>query len=199
MEEEYLKLKRSNEKKKAIIIVLLFLVIALVMLLVFICCGKKVTTPKEEYVNTFKYDGSGSYGVAYATGYTVVKEVTCDDGMDCVEGEKYNEVLFYVTSTDSEDLKKEINSWYGEGYEGNKSISLGCYNNVVAYFNAADTFLTSEGDLIKSFTLSEEETTKIISSTVNHPITLRLEKYKLTNGTGAPMCYSNFSKIEVAK
>ena len=215
--EEYLKLKRSNNKKKAIIIILIFtMILVCSLVIIFLCCGK-CYKPKEnvsvenneneKYENTFKYDAAGSYGIAYVTGYAkVTTRPYCGAiGDECTEQNAISvndEVDFYITKNDSEDLNKEINSWYGELYDGDKTISLGCVKNgTISYYNAADEFQESSeiayGNNFKIFTLDSNESDSIVNSNENNPIVLKLTKLKLTNGGEAPACYSNFAYVEV--
>ena len=128
-------------------------------------------------------------------------------GGECTEENAISvndEVEFYVTNTESQELMEEINSWYPDDYT-NKNIRLGCLENeVITYINAADEFVDPEigprdGGNQKSFVLSSSDTSEIINSSENNLIVLKLTKLKLSIGGEAPACYSHFANFEVVK
>lgn len=216
--EEYLKLKRSNNKKTTIIIILVFIVILMLLLIVlyYINGNRKeekgednptpTPTQKSSYENTFKYSDDGSYGVAYVTGYAkVIKEANCGDA-ECPEDEEKDDALyFYITSTESKDVKKYLDSFHGDGYDGETYFRVGCLkDDIISYYNAADAWYDSNNTSAeistrynKTFTLDKNVTTKLLNSNINNSITLRLEKLKLSYGGEAFSCYSHFSGIEI--
>lgn len=224
MEEDKKIAKRQNLE----IIVLSIIIVALLGICIYLLFIKKddkqagnnqvnngqASNIDKKYNNTFVYDNSGSYGIAYVKGYAkVVKEPYCDEAPECNEENATsfeNTVSFYVVSTDSEALKKEIDSWYGEGYTGQKFIQLGCLkNDMISYYNAADAFYNSANTGIddknnvdnysKTFSLDKDVSTKIINSSQSKMITLKLEKLKLTYGGHAFSCFSPFSGIEIVE
>ena len=227
-ENEVLNTSNNSNNKNGIIAILVVIIIALIGVVIYFAFIKKDDKPvdnnggnnqtnngqtnnnEKKYSNTFVYDETGSYGIAYVTGYAKVERVPyCGAiGAECTEQNASSindEVEFFVTKNDSEYLQKEIDSWYGDGYTGDKTISLGCKkNDVISYINAADEFQDSTkeityGSNFKSFTLDSNNTNKIINSNKNNLIVLKLTKLKLSNGGEAPSCYSHFAYVEVVE
>ena len=265
--EEYVKIKRSNEKKKAIIVILVFaMIIMLVLLIMYYFNGKNsgepivsptpvpvtptptieptivptpeitvspvpvtptatlkptatpttkpTVTPKPTATSkptstpvpadTFVYEGENgiaSYGYAIVKGYAEVKkdQKDCGDaGCDHATSISINDTVdFHIVSTDSKNFKKTfIEGWYSD--PDGDLIRIGCIKNgKLSYTNYADEF---NGGGSRTFTLSEELTNKIISSSVNNQITLKLEKKKLSEYDGTPnQCDSNITTIELVK
>ena len=242
--EEYLKLKRKNNKNKVIIIILAFVIILLLALvLLYYLNNKDKNEPENKgnesgqvvdnkdnnektdnnvendksYVNTFKYNNGEAYGIAYVTGYVKIEKIANCGVDECPPNEpKDDVVVFYIKNTESEDLKKYIDDDYPEGYNGLKSIQLGCLkNDTITYYNAADDFYDPTYkdykdssyvnnkdypyNYIKIFTLNKDITSKLLKSNANELITLKLEKYKLTHGGEAMSCYSDYANVEVVE
>ena len=219
--------KKLEKRKNIEIVALGVIIVALLGLCIYLLLIKKDDKPidnnsgnnqansnEKEYNNTFVYENSGSYGIAYVKGYVkIVKEPYCGEALECTEKNTTsieNKVLFYVVNTESDALKKEIDSWYGKGYTGEKSIQLGCLDNdIISYYNAADDFYNSANTGVddknnsdnynKKFSLDKDVSRKIINSNQNKMITLKLEKLKLTHGGHAFSCFSPFSGIEVVE
>ena len=170
------------------------------------------TNNNEKYKNTFKYSNDGSYGIAYAKGYAEVKrEYYCEtvSVAECNESnaEEINDVVyFHITSTESEDLKKEVSEWYGEQGKDNQTFTIGCVkDNVISFGTLADDFYEKVNDNInstenyfKNIKLSAGESNKILSSSANNPITLKFEKLKYTHGSlDFVTCISRMTNVEV--
>ena len=220
------------KNKNGIIAVLIVIIIALIGAVVYFAFIKKDDKPvdnnggnnqanngqtnnnEKKYNNTFVYDENGSYGIAYAKGYAEVKrEYYCEtvSVAECNESnaEEINDVVyFHVTSTESEDLKKEINEWYGEQERDSQTFTIGCIkDNAISFGALADDFYEKVNDNInstenyfKNIKLSVGDTNKIISSDENNPITLKFEKLKYTHGSlDFVTCMGRMTSVEIVE
>jgi hypothetical protein len=146
---------------------------------------------KVKETDTFSLDTES--GVAYVTGYATIEELR-GDGLEEDENEKVDYVLFHITSPTSSNFLKWIKSIEGNAFVGEKAIGLGCVeNNIIKYVNSSDKL----GD--KEFTLTKNDSTMIINSTKDSPVTLKLERLQFTSGSGAPLCYSHITYVSVEK
>lgn len=235
MEENVLEKKENevasnnnNSNKNGIIAILVVIIIALIGVVIYFAFIKKdepkpnnngsnnQTNNDKKYENTFKYSSNGSYGVAYAKGYAKVKReyycesVPVDECNETNALETNDAVYFYVTSTESKDLKKEVNEWFSEQSKDAQSIQLGCLKNDTIEFVAfADNFYRGTNDehknlpeyYAKVITLSKADSNKIISSSESNQITLKMEKLKYSNGfaTDGYTCLSRMTNIEIVE
>ena len=209
-----------KDKKSIIIVIIVILILGVIGYIYYdefinnksANNGGSVEPINEEDTNTFIYSNNGSYGIALVKGYAEVKKASyCGDGIICTPESTISvnvEVNFYVISSNNQDLQKEIDSWYGEGYTGDKVIRLGCLKEKeIIYYNAADTFYDpyntgidnreNYDNYFKQFALDISSTEKILSSTKSKPITLKIEKLKLTTFGEAPACYSHMTYVSV--
>lgn len=223
-EEDYLKLKRSNSKKTTIIVVLVFTMILMVVLIaLYYFNGKEkegektgVPTPTPTSANV-KYENKISngeyetYGIVYVKGYAKVEEY--EEKFEGVREDetikKYNLVAFYVTDSFGTDLEKEIPDWFRSNRDDVKYIDLGCLNdNIITLERVADDWYdpsitgTDNKDNFdnywKKVSLSKSDSEKILSSTKDKPITVKLEKLKFSLGGGSgSVCTSTVSGVEV--
>jgi hypothetical protein len=142
--------------------------------------------PEEALFGADFYKG----GYADVKGYAYVEEVDeawCEE--DC---KKYDYVFFRITDfIESGSLKKIIQEEQGNAYFSEDGVGLGCQEDgVISYYNE-----TGMGDM-KKYVLPEELSKKILLSTSENPVSLRLIKKELSGGSGAPTCYSHFTEIE---
>ena len=176
-------------------------VIVVCMIFIVAGCDKKETfhfeanaqgalSPNENPGGSFDYNIAGNAeGKVNVTGYAYVEERTNID-----DDETFKYVLFKITKSSSDNFMEFLGLLNGNSYVGEEAIGLGCLNNdVISYINASDEF----GDKGTSFELTAEDTAKIINSTADKPIKLKLEKYKLTNGGSGYNCSSLITKVTV--
>ena len=223
----------NNNNKNGIIVLLVVIIIALIGAVVYFAFIKKDDKPvdnnggnnqanneqtkdnEKKYNNTFVYDTNGSYGVAYATGYAKVqKEYYCEavavDECNESNADEINDVVyFYVTNTDSEDFKKEIDEWFGGQSKDTQSIQLGCLkDNIIEFVSFADDYYHGDDEqksspeyYAKLISVSNEDSSKILSSSESNQITLKMEKLKYSAGfaTDGYTCLSKMTSIEIAK
>ena len=201
-------MKKDNNKK--IIITLTLLVLVLSVLCILFATDtisfksnapknndseskEKVEEPEKEESkdsdelgskDTFTADDAG-HGVVEVIGYAEVKEIAD-------ETDSANYVYFHITETKSTEFKKFLDDWKGNLFVLDNAIGLGCsIDGKITYYNSSDDL----GD--QSFTISEEETNKILQSTESNPVRLKLNRLIYTSGKGAPLCYSHITKVEV--
>lgn len=131
-------------------------------------------------------------GIVEVIGYseTIEKEVP---SMYENAGEKYYYVYFHIKQTKSDEFNKFVESLKENSFASDNAIGLGCVNDgIITYFNSSDEF----GD--KEYKISQEDSDKILNSTENNPIKLKLERLVYNSGKGdAPYCYSHITKVEI--
>ena len=193
----------QNKNKNLIIGVMACIIVLLIAALVYFMFIKKDKSEEtikpqdnrqtENKEDTFNYDSSSASGFATVKGYvTLEKEDDCEDECDPKDVTYYDVVHFHIIETNSENFKNYINSFYPEEYKGDRTFRLGCLvNGTIEYFNSTDEIE------FKDYVLNENISRKILNSNINNPITLKLEKYKLTGGSGAPVCYSHITNIDI--
>lgn len=149
-------------------------------------------TPSDNQ-SSFKFDEKGGfYGAVVVTGYPVVEsrlESFCEE--NC---KKYSYVFFQVLNADNVALFDFIEEKKGNSFVGDKQIGLGCLQNkIITYSNDSDKIG------MKKHTLSADLSKKIMESSREKPVTIKLEKLLLTSGRGAPDCYSHFTYVSDLK
>ena len=146
MEEELLKLKRSNNRKKAVIVLLVFtLVLAGILVFVF-CCGKKEEVKPEPKQEEKKEDNTKLYTIVDGEKYdlynnnekvTVISFVYPQFNIDSADAKKANEAIKKVYDDDYNDLFKakvtdqfDFNYYVkkGDSYYGSSEVFVPEYN-----------------------------------------------------------------------
>ena len=139
------------------------------------------------------YDANTFYGKATVRGYVTTEKITSGD--ITYEGSPtYDMVFLNITESNSNKLMAFIGlySSNGNSYAKDKAIAIGCIKDgKLVHYNHSDEFG------MKEYVLDEAGTTKLMNSTKESPITLEIERYKFTGGSGAPDCYSHISTIIV--
>lgn len=180
------------QNKKSLIII-----ITIVSLVILVFLGYLVSKKILINNNDNKGDSNNKFSIETESGrvevlgYATLEKV---NEADCYTDNcnKYDYVFFNILESESEDFLTYIENLNGNTFVSNQNIGLGCFsNNILNYYNHSDEFG------MKSFTLTKDETSKIMNSTKENPIKLELEKSKLTGGIGAPNCYSHITNIKV--
>jgi hypothetical protein len=162
---------------------------------------KKVLPEGTFQKNITEYGFDGYSGTVYVKGYSKtkrVKESFCLNGMNesgtapCKESEY---VLFYILEsgkTPSFDAFLPNDEAYnGNHFFDTRAIGLGCiFDGNIVYSNSSDSYEIINGTL--GINLSK----KILGSTQENSIFLKLTTKLNTSGKGAPTCYSFVSIIE---
>lgn len=139
--------------------------------------------------SSFQSDGQGNfYGALVVTGYPVLiseLEPFCEE--NC---EKFSYVFFQVLNTDSKVLSDFLGGNEGNSFVGAKQLGIGCVKSkIITYFNDSDKLG------MKEYKVSTELSKKILDSSKEKPVTIKLERLLFTGGSGAPACYSHFTYI----
>src|SRR6185295_6651681 len=142
---------------------------------------------------SFTVDATGNWsGTVFVRGYAETKKIPeafCEK--DCKE---YDYVSFHMLQTTSVEFKKFLDDNKGNATVGNYEIGLGCQEaDHIVYENDSDQYDRKE------FQVTPELTTKILATTLEQPIALKLTKLPWSNGRGAPTCYSHFTTIEAVQ
>ncbi|MBR3490423.1 MAG: hypothetical protein IKH36_02915 [Bacilli bacterium] len=139
------------------------------------------------------YDANSYYGKATVRGYVTTKKVTSGDVVTD-NSPTYDMVFFNITESNSNKFMAFVDSYgsSGNSYASGKAIAIGCVKDgKLVHYNDSDEFG------MKEYELSEADTTKLMNTTKEATITLEIERYKFTGGSGAPDCYSHISTIAI--
>lgn len=135
----------------------------------------------------------GYEGDIFVRGYaekTMMEEPFCNQ--DC---EQVEYVFFNIVDQNNEVLDEFIEQAAGNAYIDEGKIGLGCLEEQMLVTRAFEV----EGERGNAeYTLDEETTEQILTSTEEGPVVLKLEKTKEV-GSAAPACYSHFTNYEIVK
>lgn len=151
-------------------------------------------TNQKVATDDFKYDEENYnyYGKLIVNGYATLQErleAFCEE--DCPV---YTYVFFNVLDTENEFLDDYIEGQRGNSFVGESSIGLGCVEeNALWRWNNSDQFG------MKKYTNSLETSEAILNSSAENPITVELERYLYSSGSGAPDCYSHFAQVKIVE
>ena len=212
-----LPVKKTGKGLKILVVILCILVLGLIGYilidkgLVNITFGNKVV--KDNNINTdtkindtdvieqdkdFIFEdiggdsGSVGYGKAQLKGYIQIEHVSAEQP----SYEEVDLVWFNILKSNDTDFNNYLNSFDNSNYFIKKdAISIGCLdNNKIIYSNDSD----DKG--LQSFEITGEDAKLILDSKEENPITLNIEKLKLTSGRGVDTkCYSHLTYINVVK
>jgi hypothetical protein len=155
------------------------------------CMATAQSLPDGNFQAIPQYEGSFE-GSIYLSGYAELEEVVepfCDKDCDLLT---YVNFIF-VDYGQTPGFEEFMNINQGNSFvdKANSSIGLGCLlgDNIV-YSNSTDNYE------ITNAPLGSILTDKILKSSPNQTLKLKLTKKIYTSGKGAPACYSHFSVIE---
>ena len=144
---------------------------------------------KEDDTSTFNI--SEEAGVIYVEGYSVKEHRNGNIDGSSIE---YDYILFHITNTDSVDFMKWLENSKGNSFVGEESIGLGCLEDgIIHYYNS-----TNEEEF-KEHKVDKDESEKIVDSTKENTIKLKLERKAFDGGSGAPLCYSHITNMSILK
>lgn len=137
----------------------------------------------------------------YVEGYAdvaVIEEPFCSENCEndqrCLDNcAEYTYVYLRITENGNPDFEKFLQQNSGDPFgEEQHAVGLGCLEDeVIMYANHSDAFG------MKEFSLSKEDTAKLLNATAQKPLIVHLQKLPLSAGRGAPVCYSHFATIEL--
>ncbi len=143
--------------------------------------------------NTFKLDSSdhnGGYGTVIVTGYSKIDHKDENNMFN----KAYDYLYFHILDSKNSDFLKFIDSHAGNDFVDEKAIGLGCVeNNVIKRINTSDEL--GEQD----FKSTTEQKDKIINSTKENPIKLKLTRLTTTQDsrTAGYMCESFITYVDI--
>jgi len=142
--------------------------------------------------DAFHKDSSGNfYGTLTLTGYLDVQTRICNPGDMCGQTVEYASFVFSQTS--SEAIKEFTGQQQGNSYVAGDRVGVGCVQETagrIVYQNYGDENKI-EGEI------KGEDFTKLMSSSANNQVQLKLTRPLYTSGQGAPDCYSHFRNFDV--
>jgi len=169
---------KIKKNKKLLIIVLSLIIVGILGYIVY----DKISSNEKD---TFSLEDET--GKAIVKGYIAIENISenlYDDG--------YEYVYFNIIESNSQNFLKYIENNSGNSFVLEKAIGIGCIeSDSLNYVNDSDEYG------MKSYSLSKEDTEKILATTKKRTVTLELEKLKLSNGGHAPNCYSHITNIKV--
>lgn len=148
---------------------------------------------QEKTLSKGDFGNNGDFGTFQAKGYaTTVKRDDCPGeggGTNCPQ---VDYIFFNITKTENSNIFTFLKNNAGNSYVEDKAVGVGCLaNGTINYMNSSD----ANGR--KQYTISKDDTTKIMAASTSKPITLEIEKLKLSGGSGAPACTSLFTTFKV--
>ena len=128
------------------------------------------------------------YGKVTVTGFVTIGKMS---SFDCFENcETVDYLFFHVMETEDESFLNFLEDRAGNSFVLGNAIGLGCVNNgVLSYYNSSDAL----GG--KHFSLSKDNTKKLLDSSRYNMVTLELERKEFSGGSEAPLCYSHITTI----
>lgn len=144
--------------------------------------------PKEDnFAKNDTFNISTESGSVDVLGYISIEKIKS------FETDETNDYVFFnIVDTKSNDFKTYLEGLSGNTFGGNNKIGLGCTDNEKIYY-----FNSSDGKELESYELSENSSKKILDSTEENPIKLRLTRLEYNGGTSTPICYSHITNVEV--
>lgn len=190
------------EKKKLLLTGTIILIILLLMIFISLKNKKKYDFGKSHVTNNTQneipqkednfgkndtFNISNESGSVDVLGYITIEKIENFDNE-----ETFNYVFFNIVDTKSNDFKTFLEGLSGNTFGGKDKIGLGCINNGKIYY-----FNSSDGKELESYEIGETSSKKILDSTEENPIKLRLTRLEYNGGTSAPICYSHITNVEV--
>lgn len=190
------------EKKKILITGAVVVVILILMIFISLKNKKKYDFGNNQVTNNTqneippKEDNFGkndTFNISTESGSVDVLGYISIEKMESFETDETNDYVFFnIIDTKSTDFKTFLDGLSGNTFGGNTKIGLGCTDNKTIYY-----FNSSDGKELESYEISETSSKKILDSTENNPIKLRLTRLEYNGGTSAPSCYSHITNVEV--
>ena len=190
------------EKKKLLLTGTIILIILLLMIFISLKYKKKYDFENNQAINNTqneippKDDNFGkndTFNISTESGSVDVLGYITIEKIKSFETDETNDYVFFnIVDTKSNDFKAFLEGLSGNTFGGKDKIGLGCINNgKIYYFNSSDV------KELESYELGENFSKKILDSTENNPIKLRLTRLEYNGGTSAPNCYSHITNVEV--
>ena len=190
------------EKKKLLLTGTIILIILLLMIFISLKNKKKYDFGNNQVTNNTqneippKEDNFGkndTFNISTESGSVDVLGYITIEKIENFETDETNDYVFFnVVDTKSNDFKTFLEGLSGNTYGGKDKIGLGCINNGKIYY-----FNSSDGKELESYEIGETSSKKILDSTEENPIKLRLTRLEYNGGTSAPICYSHITNVEV--
>lgn len=190
------------EKKKLFLTGTIILIILLLMIFISIKNKKKYDFRNNHVTNNTqnevppKEDNFGkndTFNISTESGSVDVLGYITIEKIENFETDETNDYVFFnIVDTKSEDFKAFLEGLSGNTFGGKDKIGLGCINNGKIYY-----FNSSDGKELESYEIGETSSKKILDSTEENPIKLRLTRLEYNGGTSAPICYSHITNVEV--
>jgi len=137
-----------------------------------------------------KDDTWGWYGTLTVTGYIDIVNRRCG----FTEEACFVEYAFFVVEdTDEDAIYDFLPSQNGNAYAGTGKIGLGCYEKDQQKIHSGN----DGNDEYYENVIEGEDFSKLMPSSQENPVRLKLTKPIYTSGRGAPDCYSHFRYFEV--
>lgn len=190
------------EKKNILITGAVVITILLLMIFISLKNKKKYDFGNNQVTNNTqnevppKEDNFGkndTFNISTESGSVDVLGYISIEKNESYETDETNDYVFFnIVDTKSTDFKTYLDGLSGNTFGGNNKIGLGCTDNKTIYY-----FNSSDGKELESYEISETSSKKILDSTENNPIKLRLTRLEYNGGTSAPSCYSHITNVEV--
>lgn len=172
---------------------------SILFLVIFIAagCDKKEVVKDQHDQNIIddtpfhKTDDGNFEGTLTLTGHLDVKQRVCNEGDMCTETVDYGTFIFSETSSD--DIYEFIGIQKGNSFVEQRAIGIGCVEkdlNRIYYENFSDKEKVQKQIVGDSYE-------RLLNSSPENPVQLRMTRLTYTSGQGAPDCYSHFRDFDV--
>lgn len=190
------------EKKNLLITGAVVVVILILMIFISLKNKKKYDFGNNQVTNNTqneippKEDNFGkndTFNISTESGSVDVLGYITIEKMESFETDETNDYVFFnIVDTKSNDFLNYLDGLSGNTFGGKDKIGLGCINNGKIYY-----FNSSDGKELENYEIGETSSKKILDSTEENPIKLRLTRLEYNGGTSAPICYSHITNVEV--
>lgn len=153
----------------------------------------EVEITEREFGSEDTFSIQTGYGAVEVMAYPEIKEVNYGLG-NIADIKKI--IYLKIKKTESADFSFYVKNLADQGNPlvGYDTVVLGCVSDsVISYNNNSD--VTG----FKDYQISKDDSVSILDATPEKPVRLKLEKFKLTNGSGAPACSSLISTVQVIR
>lgn len=148
--------------------------------------------PAVEEEGTFEYTTEEDYhGTLILTGYLDIQTRECPVGGMCENTVEYANFIF--TETNDEDIYDFLGVNEGNSFAGGNRVGVGCYQE-----DQNRIFSENFGDESNvENIISGDDLSKLLASSEENQVKLKLTRPTYTTGRGAPDCYSHFRDFDV--
>ncbi|MEA2020110.1 MAG: hypothetical protein U9M98_00050 [Patescibacteria group bacterium] len=142
--------------------------------------------PNQEDISFYTFEGELT-----VRGYLETEHRAC--AFQNIEECSVDYAFFVTTKTNHPAFFDWLEEMKGNAFVKENAIGLGCYQKDQERIYSVNS--SDEGDIENI--IQGQELNKLLDSSSNNQVILRMDRLKLFGGTEAPTCYSHFRNFEV--